>query len=101
MSRADELVPDGWTPKRGIRVIVQPSRDEPAPPAGVWRIIERSNGEPGSWWWVQPVDDTARAWLTANPSRAVQGCTSVRGLLLTPPGTPLRRVEGTTKRGRR
>lgn len=54
-------------------------------PAGVWRCIERSP-EPASWW-LQPVDDAARAWLAAPgcPLKAVQGCVEYPTRLMDPP----------------
>lgn len=61
MSRAEMLVPEGWRPTRGTRVVILPHRDEPVPPSGTWRLIDRSNGAPGAWWWAQPADDAARA----------------------------------------
>lgn len=101
MSRADQLIPEGWSPGRNMRVMVQPATDEPVPPAGVWRILDRSPGGPGPHWWLMPHDDAARGWLAAHLSRAVQGCTEVKGLRLAPPGTQLV-IPGTARRkGRR
>lgn len=80
------LVPEGWAPSRGARVTVLPHRDEPVPPAGVWRLLDRSATEPGTWWWAQPADDAARAWAARHPGRIVQTCLDVKGLLLVPPG---------------
>ena len=100
MSRAEQLIPDGWRPARNVRVIVQPHRDEPVPPAGVWRIIDRSAGEPGPHWWIQPHDDTAREWAQQHPARIVQGCLEAKGLRLSPPGTQLV-LPGTSSRRRR
>lgn len=86
MSRTELLVPEGWKPARGARVSVLPHTDEPVPPAGVWRIIDRSAGEPGPHWWAQPVDDAARAWAAGHPARILQGCLEVKGLRCVPPG---------------
>jgi hypothetical protein len=98
VSRADLLVPEGWKPARGARVSVLPHVDEPVPPAGVWRIIDRSAGDPGPHWWAQPHDDAARAWAQAHPSRIVQGCLEVKGLRLVPPGTVPRPKSGGGRR---
>lgn len=87
--RTDLLVPEGWLPRRNARVIVLPHADEPHPPAGVWRVIDRSNGDPGPHWWCQPADDTAREWLARHPKRRVQGCIEVKGLRLAPHTTQL------------
>ena len=99
MSRADLLVPEGWKPARGARVTVLASRDEPYPPRGVWRIIDRSSSGPGAWWWAVPVDDEARAWADAHPARIVSRCIDLNGLRLVPPGHKPRPVE--RKGGRR
>lgn len=103
MSRTDLLVPDGWRPERNARVIVLPHRDEPVPPVGVWRIIDRSAGGPGPHWWAQPHDDLARAWAERHRSRIVQGCLEVIGLRLAPPGTqiPIPGVDRKRAGGRR
>ena len=101
MNRADLLVPEGWKPDRNVRVRVLPSADEPAPPAGVWRIVDRSAGEPGPWWWAQPIDDRAREWAAEHPTRIVSGCLDVKGLRLVPPETQLLIPGTTTVRRRR
>jgi len=89
MSRADLLIPDGWKPGRNVRVTLLPNADDPLPAAGVWRIVDRSAGEPGPHWWAQPHDDAARAWAQRHPGRMVQGCLEVKGLRCAPPGTQL------------
>jgi len=100
VSRADLLVPEGWSPARNVRVIVMPHPvEEPRPPAGVWRIIDRSAGEPGPHWWLQPHDDIARRWAEVHPDRIVQGCVEAKGLRLAPPGTQLA-IPGTTGKRR-
>ena len=93
MSRADLLVPEGWRPKINARVTILASADEPAIP-GTWRLIDRSAGEPGPWWWAQPADDAARAWATTHPDRITQGCLDVKGLRCVPPGTTPRPATG-------
>jgi len=100
MSRAELLIPEGWKPDRNVRVIVIPSRDEPVPPAGVWRIVDRSAGGPGPHWWAQPITDPARKWLERHPDRAISGCLEVKGLLCAPPETQLP-IPGTTTKGRK
>ena len=95
MSRADLLVPEGWRPKINARVSILATADEPAIP-GTWRLIDRSNGSPGPWWWAQPIDDDARAWLEANPGRRVQGCLDIKGLRCVPPGTTPRPTSSRT-----
>lgn len=92
------LVPDGWAPRRGSRVIVHPTRDDPDPPAGRWHLFEKSPDGPG-WWWAQPVDDESRAWAARHPRKLTSGCLSVAGNRLTPPGHKPRPVE--RKGGRR
>lgn len=99
MSRARLLVPEDWRPTRGTRVEVLPHRDEPVPPAGVWRIIDRSAGDPGPHWWVMAVDEAAQQWAQRHPRRIVQGCLEVKGLRLVPPGYAPRPAE--RKGGRR
>ena len=68
------------------RKVLEAHRDEPVPPAGVWRLIDRSATTPGTWWWAQPADDAARAWAARHPGRIVQSCLDVPGLRLVPPG---------------
>ena len=87
--RSELLVPDGWSPARNARVIVLPHADEPVPPAGVWRIIDRSSGEPGPHWWLQPYDEPARVWAAGHASRITSGCLEVKGLRLAPFATQL------------
>lgn len=101
MSRSELLVPEGWAPRRGSAVCVLPHRDEPVPPAGVWRIIDRSPTEPGPYWWAQPHDDEARRWAARHGSRIVQGCLDVKGLRLVPPGHVPRPAEHKGRGGRR
>lgn len=87
--RAELLVPDGWKPKPGARCIVQPSKDIPSPPGGVWRVIDRAPS-PNAWW-LQPADDDARTWAAKWPNAMTQGCVEVAGRLLVPPGTRVSR----------
>lgn len=101
MSRAELLVPEGWAPRRGSVVELLPNRDEPVPPAGAWRIIDRSNTQPGPWWWAQPHDDEARHWAARHSSRIVQGCLDVKGLSCVPPGHVARPPERKSRGGRR
>jgi hypothetical protein len=101
MSRAELLVPQGWAPRRGSIVEILPHRDEPVPPSGVWRIIERAPDEPGPHWWAQPHDEAARSWAARHPRRIVQGCLVVKGLRLVPPGHAPRPPERKSRGGRR
>lgn len=102
--RAELLIPEGWKPARNVRVRVLAHRDDNAPPAGVWRIVDRSNGDPGPHWWAQPIDETARRWAEQHPGRITSGCVEVKGLRCVPPETQLE-IPGATpahpKRGRR
>lgn len=93
MSRTDLLVPEGWAPRRGAVVVVLPHRDEPVPPSGRWRLIDRSPGEPGPHWWALPIDEAARTWAGKHPSRIVQGCLELKGLRVVPPGHKPRPVD--------
>jgi len=101
--RTDLLVPEGWKPARNVRVIVLPHTDEPVPPAGVWRIVDRSAGTPGPHWWAQPVDEPAQRWAQRHPGRIVSGCLEIKGLRCVPPGTPMpdRPTSGKRKAGGR
>lgn len=60
------LRPTDWQPKPGSRVVILPetkaAADAPAPPPGVWVVIDRSP-EP-SHWWVMPHDGESRVWAT-------------------------------------
>jgi hypothetical protein len=98
--RTELLLPDGWKPTRNTRVEVLPDADEPVPPAGVWRIVDRSGGGPGPHWWAQPVDEQARAWAAGHGDRITSGCLEVKGLRCVPPGTPIP-TGTTTSKGRR
>lgn len=89
MSRAELLLPDGWRPARNMRVRILPHPDEPQPPAGVWRLLDRSNGFPGPHWWAMPHDDAAHWWVEQHPSRIVSGCLEVKGLRCAPPAVQL------------
>jgi hypothetical protein len=84
MNRAELLVPDGWKPKPGARVTVQPSKDMPQPPGGVWKVLDRGPSSNG--WWLMPSDETAKAWAKHWPNQLTQGCIEVNGRLLVPPG---------------
>lgn len=84
MSRADQLLPDGWKPKVGSVVTVEPSKDEPAPPHGVWKVISAAPG--AGQWWLLPVDDAAREWKDRWPGQIVTGCTQRSGRVLIPRG---------------
>lgn len=101
MRRGELLVPDRWKPARNVRVRVLPNPDEPEPPAGVWRILDRSNGEPGPHWWAQPHDDAARRWAQAHPTRIVQSCLEVTGLRCAPATAQLELAPPPPTRGRR
>lgn len=84
MSRADQLLPEGWRPKVGSTVHVEPSKDEPAPPHGVWKVV---SGAPGAgMWWLLPVDDAARTWRDRWPGQVTTGCITRSGRLLIPRG---------------
>jgi hypothetical protein len=97
--RRDLPIPEGWRPGRNMRVEVHPhEKFDPHPPAGVWRIVDRSPGSPGPHWWMQPHDDVARRWAERNPARIISGCVEVKGLLIVPPGTPVPARATTGKR---
>lgn len=74
MSRAEKLVPEGWTPRRGYRVEFTDTKDSPAP-AGRWYVIDRAPDG----WWVKPSDDAARWWLAQHPEQRVQGHLALDG----------------------
>lgn len=80
--RSSLLIPDGWKPAPGVRCSILPSRDDPAPPAGAWRCIDRAP----SGWWLTPADDRARAWAQHWPNMLTQGCVQVAGSRLVSPG---------------
>jgi hypothetical protein len=67
---------DGWRPKPGSRVRLRPrpkaAPDEPAPPVGVWSVVDR--GPAHLSWWVQPIDLEARAWASQHTGSTVSGC---------------------------
>lgn len=97
MNRRDLVIPEAWQVTRDARVQVLPlGRQQattrgigrpPAPwqPAGVWRTIDRSPDMRGTGsWWLQPVDDAARAWTAAHRADVTQGCVSVPGRLIVP-----------------
>lgn len=85
MSRADQLLPDGWKPKVGSTVHVEESKDEPAPPHGRWKVISAAPGTGA--WWLLPVDDAAREWLGRFPGqRHPGGCITRSGRHLVPLG---------------
>lgn len=84
MSRGDQLLPDGWKPTRQSVVHVEPSKDEPAPPHGLWRVFDRAPGV--GCWWLLPVDDAARTWAQRFPGQLSTGCISRRGTVLIPKG---------------
>jgi hypothetical protein len=85
-TRNDYLLPDGWVPARGSRVVLIGTKDDPEPPPGVYRLIEKAP----LGWWAQPTDDVARAWATEHPGAVVQGCLQVPGRRLVPPGSKRR-----------
>lgn len=86
MSRAEQLIPDGWKPRVGSVVIVEGTKDDPAPPHGVWKVISAAPG--AGQWWLLPAGDAAREWLERFPGqRHVGGCITRPGRVLLPKGT--------------
>lgn len=84
MSR-EQLIPDGWKVTRHSVVTVEPTKDDPAPPHGLWRAIDQAPG--AGQWWLLPVDDAARAWLARFPgARQPGGCISRASRVLIPKG---------------
>jgi hypothetical protein len=77
---------DRWRPTIGARVRVTPRPkapdDEPPPPLGVWRILDRAP-ERGTWW-LQAADSEARLWLAAHPKQNQSGCIVAEGTRLKP-----------------
>jgi hypothetical protein len=100
VNRTELLLPHGWKPARNVRVEILPHHDEPVPPAGVWRIVDRSGGAPGPHWWAQPVDERAQRWAAGHAPRIVSGCLEIKGLRCVPPGTVVP-TSTTTSKGRR
>lgn len=85
MSRADALVPEGWKPRVGVTVVVEASKDDPAPPHGTWTVI--SAAPDAGHWWLLPVDPPAREWLARFPGqRHLGGCILRAGRVLLPRG---------------
>lgn len=84
MSRAEQLLPDGWKPTRHSVVTIEPTKDDPAPPHGVWRVFDRAPGTGA--WWLLPVDDAAREWAHRFPGQVTTGCISRSGRVLIPRG---------------
>lgn len=84
MSRADQLLPEGWKPTRQSVVHVEPTKDEPAPPHGLWRVFDRAPG--AGCWWLLPVDEAARTWAQRFPGQVVSGCITRKGQQLIPRG---------------
>lgn len=84
MSR-DQLLPEGWKPKLGSTVTVEPSKDEPYPPAGNWKLVSAAPGT--GMWWLLPVDAPAREWLAAHhDQRHPGGCITRSGRHVVPLG---------------
>lgn len=84
MSRADQLLPDGWKPGRHSVVHIEPTKDEPSPPHGLWRCVDRAPGT--AMWWLLPVDDAARTWAARWPGQVTTGCISRKAGTMTPKG---------------
>lgn len=81
----EALIPEGWKPKVGGTVVVEESRDEPAPPHGVWKIVSAAPGT--GQWWLLPVGPTSRQWLEHFPGqRHPGGCIVRSGRVLIPHG---------------
>ena len=77
---------DRWKPERGSRVRILPptkaAKDEPAPPCGVWYVIER--GPQPLTWWVKAVSLDAQLWARQHPGDVVSGCWLAPGNRLDP-----------------
>jgi hypothetical protein len=76
VSRADRLVPEGWTPRRGYVVAFTETADG-VTPLGRWFVIDRAPD--AGHWWVKPSDDVSRAWLAEHPAHRLQGCLALSG----------------------
>lgn len=76
-----------WRPTPGAVVRFTPNHDrpddEPAPPPGTWKIIDRNDRGPQHWW-VLALDDTARAWAEAHPGLVISRCVDAHGRDLSP-----------------
>lgn len=84
MNRAEQLLPEGWKPRLGSVVGVEPSKDDPAPPHGRWKVVSAAPGT--GQWWLLPVDDAARKWKDRWPGQVTTGCISRSGRVLVPVG---------------
>ena len=84
MSRADQLLPEGWKPRLGSTVHVEASKDEPSPPHGTWKAVSKAPG--AGQWWLLPVDEAARAWAKHWPGQMTTGHISRTGRVLVPVG---------------
>ncbi len=78
---------DRWRPRAGsiVRFADRDDRpaDEPAPPPGTWKIIDRNDRGPQHWW-VLALDDTAREWAAAHPGEVISRCVDAHGASLAP-----------------
>lgn len=80
--RGQLLIPEGWRPGIGVRVAILATKDDPQPPHGVWRCLDRAP----QGWWLTPADERSRTWAQRWPNMLTQGCVAVAGTRLVPPG---------------
>jgi hypothetical protein len=81
-TRSSMLVPEDWNPRRGNRVSLLPTKDDPRPAPGVWFVLDRApDGR-----WLQPHDEAARTWADKHAQLLTQRCLQLPGRRLVPPG---------------
>ena len=84
MSRAEQLLPEGWKPSRHSVVTLEATKDEPAPPHGLWRVFDQAPG--AGMWWLMPSDDAASDWARRFPGQMTTGCISRKAGQMIPRG---------------
>lgn len=84
MSARSPLIPEGWKVKAGAVVVVEPSKDDPAPPTGVWKVLDKAPGVNA--WWLMALDDVAKEWAARRPDQATSGCVNRPSRVLVPRG---------------
>jgi len=77
LKSALDLKPAGWTPRPGVRARVVPTKRNPEPPAGTYRLLDRAPGG----WWGKPADPEAQAWAETHAGLVVQGHVELSGRL--------------------